>query len=569
MLLIKRPLNKDKLPPLYPPVERVEESKKNNFQGYDKVGDFVLRPKIDLIPNRKVQEPLIASDADIRIAMGSIAMGKTYCLGLLCLDRIHLDGYTGYIYSKRLIDSKEGGSLFRDFKQIIGSFADCKTTIGDYPTFMFPTWRSSVQLRHANFNTETKSGWKEFEEHVKKSQGSDIMVDEATDWDFKSLMYLLTRGRDDSGCTTRLTITGNPEHEHWTTSFLLQGGYLNEKWYLKKEMLEKTRYVLLKENPRECIFGESRSEVVEKAGGLNLTQEELDDGYVPEDFVKSVAVFSGSILANKKGAANMKGSNIGNTYNVGDDGRKRLKEGYFGPQDKSEITVATNVINGLWTNEGTQTGVYFASLDVSAGRDITNMFIWDGLDIIACEQMMSDNPIEITSWVQAMLNKYKITESNFVYDADGLGFFLRQFTLAYGVKGKLSPLPEYDEAGNRVDNEGYATLRSQLLGKTEALLKMGRVSCSLDRNLMLPHGKKKKPTPLIDILNEEKDVFKHETKNNRIYYKNKDEFKTRYGYSPDYMDSLMYRMYFELDLRQRRETTPELSEDDYYDFYFS
>lgn len=551
-------------PEKYPAVERVIPTKANNFEGWDKVGDHVLRDGVDIIPNPMMQEPFLASDADIKIAMGAISMGKTYALGLQFLDRIEKQGYTGYLFSKKLIDSTQGGSMLRDMRQIVGDFADCNVTTSDYPTFMFPTWKSSVQMLHANFNIATKTGWKEFEEFAKKRQGSDIAIDEATDWEFKAVMYLLTRGRDSSGCRTRLSLTGNPDHEHWTTAFLMAGGYLDEEWLLIPEMLERKRYVRINATPETCIFGDTPEEVVVKDPTLHITQEMLRDGYQIEDLVKSISVFSGNILANSKVAKNTKGQNIVNTFHIGGADGRRLRDGYFGPIDQSEVHVSNDQILRMFTMDGTRTGEKFASMDVSGGEDNTVMMIWDGLDIMACEHFQSKDPVMIRQWAKNMLEKYDVHESHLVFDANGLGFFMTELTQAIPIHGQARALSA-DALGNPITGESYMNLRSQLLGKLEALIKMGEISCSVSSVERFPHNKGKEMLLLKDILKEEKEVFrKFENRNGKIQYNSKKEFNARYRYSPDYMDAIMYRIYFELNPKPRKEAPKQYTAEDYY-----
>ena len=70
-----RLINKDlKFPPLYPKVERVEPTVKQ--KGFVKVGDYTLRHKIDIIPQRGLQEDLCASDCNLIFICGQATSGK-------------------------------------------------------------------------------------------------------------------------------------------------------------------------------------------------------------------------------------------------------------------------------------------------------------------------------------------------------------------------------------------------------------------------------------------------------------------------------------------------------------
>ena len=74
---------------------------------------------------------------------------------------------------------------------------------------------------------------------------------------------------------------------------------------------------------------------------------------------------------------------------------------------------------------------------------------------------------------------------------------------------------------------------------------------------------------LRDILFDEIDLFVSTTRNKRIYYLSKDEYKSRHQKnSPDLMDSICLRSFFELDARPKKQAAREV-DDDAYDGFFS
>ena len=115
--------------------------------------------------------------------------------------------------------------------------------------------------------------------------------------------------------------------------------------------------------------------------------------------------------------------------------------------------------------------------------------------------------------------------------------------------------------------ELYFNVRSQLMGKAQYMFETGQISCVVAKDKLYPHGKKKMPKELIEILIEESDEFRRTTKGTKFYFKSKNEFKDRFGYSPDYMDAIIYRMIFVLDGKERKEADMELTESDYAALY--
>jgi len=261
------------------------------------------------------------------------------------------------------------------------------------------------------------------------------------------------------------------------------------------------------------------------------------------------------------------GGHASNAFNLGDTETNKLFYEHWNEETDGESTVSKDMICDIWSNPYAPGETMYASLDVAGGGDNCVMYIWMELTIIAIENFYGD-PKELELWIKATLNQYHVTIQNMSFDATGIGNYLKGYTAGRPVTSNMRPMQEYDEAGNAVTMELYFNIRSQLMGKTQYLLETGQISCKVDMYKNYPHGKHKSPKPLIDILCEEIDVFRRTTKTNgKFYFKNKDEFKDRYGYSPDYMDALIYRSIFELDSKAKKEAEVEYTAFDYAGLY--
>ena len=149
-------INKEaKWPALYPSVERKDPTVSD--KGWDKVGNFTLRDKVDFMPQRGLQEKLCSCESNLVFLAGAASMGKTYCMLLNALRGIDKSGYTARFISVRLQDSKKGSSIFRDGVEILGNFAGCQYNSSDYPTF---TWQRGEPCRVGGFQRlrQKKSG---------------------------------------------------------------------------------------------------------------------------------------------------------------------------------------------------------------------------------------------------------------------------------------------------------------------------------------------------------------------------------------------------------------------------
>lgn len=562
--------NKDaKFPPLYEHVERKLPTVKD--KGWDKVGDFMLREKKDFMPQPGLQENFIRCDSNIIFLCGAATMGKTYSMLMKFLGGIEKPGFSGRFISMRLADSKKGTSIYRDAVELLGNFSDCEVSSSDSPTFAWSKWNSAVQLIHSNFNIENQTEWDDFKELAKKNQASIIQVDEGSDMPFRMFTYWMSRNRDSSGMKPQMTMSFNPEYTHWTTTFLLNGGYIDpDTYYIRPEMNGRTRYVYFKgDDVDDVIWGDTAKEVAEVAG-ITLSEADRNAGLTEEDMVKSFTMFTGEASDNLKLVAATGGGSVANLHATGATQRNILKGAYFGPVSTEKSSVTRQMILNLPSNPITDDEEMYATMDISGAQsnsDLCHMVIWKGLRFIAIESYKGDMK-EIVPWIEGMLAKYGVKMENFAFDATGMGFFLKSYINANPITSNKTALQEYDENGNQVVFEQYFNIRSQLLGKTKVLIETGKMSTSIDLNCQFPYGKKGVMRTLRDILFDEKDLFISTTKNKRIYYLSKDEYKARHQKnSPDLMDSLCLRSFWELDARPKKKASPEIEDDAYDDIF--
>ena len=102
----------------------------------------------------------------------------------------------------------------------------------------------------------------------------------------------------------------------------------------------------------------------------------------------------------------------------------------------------------------------------------------------------------------------------------------------------------------------------------KVLIETGQLSTSMDLDTMIPYGKNATPRALRDILFDATDLFISTMRNKRIYYLSKNEYKARHQKnSPDLMDCICLRSFWELDARAKKQPEPEVPEDAYDDLY--
>lgn len=552
------------LPKLYPEVVRKLDTIEE--KGWVEVDGFRLRKNIDYIPMIGLQEECISSDADVVFMAGASSMGKTFSVMMDSLRGVGKHGYTGAIISKRLNDSAKGGSIFRDFKLMYDGFADFSVTISNgIPIAYSETFENSIRLIHSNFNIDNNSEWNQFQEFAKKTQASFMATDEMTDMPFRMWTYWMSRNRDSTG-KARFLGTFNPKYEHWTRDFI--DYYIDpDTHYVIKDRIGKIRYFFIGDakSAKEVIWGDTKEEVLEKVN-INVTDQMKKVKFTNDKAVKSFTFLTAEAADNYILVADTGGSSLANLFNSGD--KARLLEGYFGPVDDESSNISDRVIRRLFSNPQDNSNTLYCTMDVSGGGekgDLCLIGVWKGLTLIHVEQtFIKNDPTEVKHWVRDVLHKWGVSVSNFAFDANGIGYFLREFKNGIAVMPQSRQMPEIDIHGNVSPAGAYRTLRSQLLAKTEALIITGDISCDIDKNKRFIHGRNKTLRTLEEILIDEKDVFRNSIVDKRIYYKSKQEFQKKYNFSPDFIDIIMLRSIFELDARPRKEEEPEYLEEDYY-----
>jgi hypothetical protein len=563
--------NRIKFPDLYPKVTRKLPTAKD--EGWTKVGDFKLRKGIDFIPQPGMQEAVCASDCNLIFMCGQGTAGKTFSMYLKALGGIDKFGFTSRIISVRAVDSQKGSSIFRDGVTVLGNFSNCDYSSSGVPTFSYPQWNSNLQLIHSNFNVRNPAEWKLFQDYAKKQQSSLIMVDEATEMEeFKMFTFWFMRNRDNSGMPPQMILSFNPLYGHWTNDMLIDAGYIDlDTWHLKPGMMGKIRYFYVKgDDPHGIIWGDSREEVVQ-AAGLRDKPEDIAAGITRYDYVKSFTVFTGTASDNRELVHATGGQSVANLHAVGATQRAVVGEAYFGPIESEENSLSRRMILNLWENPVDEDETMYATMDVSSGKaenDKSPMIIWKGHQMIAVE-FFSGEPTEMSGWIKRTLEKYDVPISNFAYDATGHGYWMQGLTDGVPITWNKRVMQEYDQFGNPVTLDEFFNLRSQLLGKTEVLMKSGTLSCAIPQDTRFMYGRKGETRRFIDVLFDEMALFNKTTKNKKTYYRSTDEFKEKFHFSPDIMTTIGLRAVFDLDARPRKQAAPDVREDAYDDFYSS
>lgn len=563
MFKIVKDIPQDAWPALYPKVERKLGTVSE--RGETMVDGFKLRPKVDYIPQVGMQEAVCHCESNLVFMCGQGTSGKTFTMYLKALNGMDKQDFKARLISVRALDSKKGSSIYADGVKVLGNYSGIIASSSDIPSFGWERYNSNLQLIHSNFNYGNPDEKKLFEDYAKKNQASLIMIDECTEMNhFGMFTFWFMRNRDDSGMIPQMICSFNPLWDHWTTSILKDAGYLDAAGhYLRKDMVGVERYFYVKgDTVSSIVWGDSKEEVA-AAAQIRISDEDRAAGLTETDMVKSFTVFTATAADNRELVYATGGQSVANLHAMGGTQRAVNGEAYFGEPEDAESNVSREMIRNLWQNPVGDDEEMYATFDVGGGKgDSAPLLIWKGLQVVGLEYFEGE-PETLSTWISTHLRAWQVDISRFAYDATGFGFWLQGLTNGIGVTANKRPLKEYDDYGNEIGRDEYYNTRSQLLGKLEVALKRGDISISVSADRQVKFGAKNTRRRLIDVLTDSTAIFRTEKKNGKIYYRNKDEFKARYKYSPGEIDAMSLRMVFELDTRERKAPMAEVRADAY------
>jgi hypothetical protein len=199
-------------------------------------------------------------------------------------------------------------------------------------------------------------------------------------------------------------------------------------------------------------------------------------------------------------------------------------------QDVDDQIYSYESICNLFTNSFIEkTGKRYLSADIAyLGKDLFVITIWDGLRI---EKVIAIDKIDETAIGNKLIEiaeKYNIPYSNIVYDSDGL----RKFT-ANSLKKLTSSKPFVNNSSPKKD-KNFANLKTECAFKLRYLLDNNMIFCE-------DHEFRKQ------ISNELESIWlADQDSEGKIKLESKKKHVERTGSSPNFFDSLLMRMLFEV-----------------------
>jgi len=214
-----------------------------------------------------------------------------------------------------------------------------------------------------------------------------------------------------------------------------------------------------------------------------------------------------------------------------EESRKRLLEGNWDYDSSIDQLFSYNDINMCFNND-MEDGSYYITGDIASyGDDRSVLCVWNGLNLISMDILTHQSIPNIVEKIKSLKTSYNVPLKNIIVDADGLGIGVVDLLRCKGFKNGSRPLKE----GN------YNNLKSQCYFLLSEYVKDGKINFG-DMKMSLQEQLSKEL-----IAHRIKDVDK-DGKNQVIP---KDQVKKNIGKSPDISDTIMFRMWYELQPKGR------------------
>lgn len=209
-------------------------------------------------------------------------------------------------------------------------------------------------------------------------------------------------------------------------------------------------------------------------------------------------------------------------------------------QEDDDQLVSFDAMQDLFTNEHAESGEMFISADIALhGSDKFVLVVWDGMRIKELNIIDKTEGNEVEAYIKEKAESFKVKRSNIVYDADGLGSFLR---------GYLAGAKPFNNGAKPVTGKNYKNLKTECGYELARFINEGKIKidCEIDKANLFRELECLKSYKLDD--------------DGKIQLLPKAKIKEYIGHSPDILDAIMMRMYFELKpkLKVRHSSTNQI-----------
>lgn len=494
------------------------------------------------------QEDMLAIDADIKICGGSRGGSKSFTSLMEVLKDIKNPHFKAVILRNEKPDVE---NLETDSRRLFSQFGKYNKSKNDM-TWNFDNGGS------LSFSYYAGDFEKDFKIRFQGKQYSYICIDEGTQCPYKKFKYLLTNNRNGSGIRNRFWITCNPDPESWVRKFI--DWWVDEDGYIDPQKNGVIRYCFMEgDSPNSIYWGDTREEVYEQCKDkIDAAWDEKYEKFgltKAEMFVKSVTFVRADVSDNIE-LVSTDPSYLANLAQQDEEQVMRDLKANWNFKASGDDMIKMEDLEAIYDNaEQIDDGIDRASADIAfTGGDNFVMWHWRGwhcVDLIVCRL----DSRTLVSVVSAKLREWGVQECNFTYDMQGIGqYFKGFFPDAIPFNNQAAPI-----AGNRKEEDGikklYKDLKSQCAFLFYLAVKDRKISIDSDLLDRKYSGKDFEKVPLRQILMKERKMLRRDETSDDSAFRliKKKEAKKYVGHSPDFFESLFYRMIFTLTKKKYKK----------------
>lgn len=494
------------------------------------------------------QEDMLAIDADIKICGGSRGGSKSFTSLMEVLKDIKNPHFKAVILRNEKPDVE---NLETDSRRLFSQFGKYNKSKNDM-TWNFDNGGS------LSFSYYAGDFEKDFKIRFQGKQYSYICIDEGTQCPYKKFKYLLTNNRNGSGIRNRFWITCNPDPESWVRKFI--DWWVDEDGYIDPQKNGVIRYCFMEgDSPNSIYWGDTREEVYEQCKDkIDAAWDEKYEKFgltKAEMFMKSVTFVRADVSDNIE-LISTDPSYLANLAQQDEEQVMRDLKANWNFKASGDDMIKMEDLEAIYDNaEQIDDGIDRASADIAfTGGDNFVMWHWRGwhcVDLIVCRL----DSRTLVSVVSAKLREWGVQECNFTYDMQGIGqYFKGFFPDAIPFNNQAAPI-----AGNRKEEDGikklYKDLKSQCAFLFYLAVKDRKISIDSDLLDRKYSGKDFEKVPLRQILMKERKMLRRDETSDDSAFRliKKKEAKKYVGHSPDFFESLFYRMIFTLTKKKHKK----------------
>lgn len=490
------------------------------------------------------QENMLASPADITIGGGSRGGSKSFSLLLEGLKDVNNPNYRALILRNEKPDLAD---LIEVSDEIYGQFGEYNRSQNDM------TWNfyTGGKLKFSYYGDE----WEKFKKRFQGKQFAFIGIDEITHCPYRKFKYLMTDNRNAYHIRNRFWGTCNPDPDSWVAQFI--DWWIDEDGYPIPERDSVVRYCYMPSNEvGEVVWGNTREEV------FDLCKEDILKHWKPawdkygsptELAIKSVTFVEAKLADNKK-LMESDPSYIANLMNQDEEQQSRDLDGNWKFRSVGDDMIKLEDMEAFYNNADQITNEeHYATADVALqGGD--NFVMWHWIDwhikdVFVCRF----DSKTLMGVVKAKLNEWGVQEDHFAYDLNGVGQLLGGFFPdAVPFNNMGTPIQQSKDENVKALFKNLKSQAAYFLYK-----KLRNVDISIDKDLLNRtfNGNGYGKTPLRDILRKERKCIRRTAESDGKAFQiiNKRDMKKLIGHSPDFFESLIFRMIFILQKKKHKK----------------